>query len=167
MFNKVILAGRLTADPQFSQTTSGVSVARFTVATDRKYADKQTGERKADFINCVAFRNTAEFVSRYFNKGSAIIVEGSLQNNNYTDNNGVKHYAMVVSVDNVSFCGSKNDSNNAQNAPQQPQYNSGTSYSNTQQNGDTTQQNGYQQTMYSNPDIGDYEDVLSDGSIPF
>lgn len=165
--NKAIIYGRVCKDVDFRQTPSGVSVAKFTVAADRKYADKQTGERKADFISCVAFRNTAEFVSRYFNKGSAIIVEGSLQNNNYTDNNGVKHYAMVVNVDNVSFCGSKNDSNNAQNAPQQPQYNSGTSYSSAQQNGNTTQQNGYQQTMYSNPDIGDYEDVLSDGSIPF
>lgn len=167
MFNKVILAGRLTADTQFSQTQSGVSVAKFTVAVDRNYADKQTGERKADFINCVAFRNTAEFVSRYFNKGSAIIVEGRLQNNNYTDNNGVKHYAMVVNVDSVSFCGSKNDANAAQNATQQPQYNQGTSYSNTNQNGYTAQQNGYQNASCRMPDLGDFEEILSDGDTPF
>ena len=85
MLNKVILMGRLTADPELRQTPSGVSSCRFSVAVNRNYTSKETGERQTDFINVVAWRNTAEFVSRYFSKGKMIIVEGSLRNNNYTD----------------------------------------------------------------------------------
>ena len=111
MINKVILMGRLTADPNFSQTQSGVAYCRFTVAVDRKFADKTTGERQADFINVVAWRQTAEFVSKYFSKGKMIIVEGTLRNNNYTDSNGVKHYSYNVIADSVSFGESKSASN--------------------------------------------------------
>ena len=100
MLNKVILMGRLTADPELRQTPSGVSSCRFSVAVNRNYTSKETGERQTDFINVVAWRNTAEFVSRYFSKGKMIIVEGSLRNNNYTDQNGVKHYSMDVQADN-------------------------------------------------------------------
>jgi single-strand DNA-binding protein len=107
MLNKVILMGRLTRDPEFRQTTSGVPVCRFSIAINRQFANKQTGERETDFVDCVAWRNTAEFVSRYFSKGNMILVEGQLRNDNYTDNNGVKHYRMNVFVDNVSFCESK------------------------------------------------------------
>ena len=94
--NKVILVGRLTADPELRQTQSGISSCRFTVAIDRRFADKNTGERQADFITCVAWRQTAEFVSRYFNKGKMICVEGSLRNNNYQDRNhpDITHYTM-------------------------------------------------------------------------
>lgn len=118
--NKVILCGRLTADPELRQTTSGVSTCRFTVAVDRKFADKESGERQADFVTCVAWRQTADFVSKWFNKGKLICVEGSLRNNNYQDKNhsDVTHYTMEVQVDNVEFCGGKNDSGN-NNAPQQ------------------------------------------------
>jgi single-strand DNA-binding protein len=77
--NKVIIIGRLTADPELRQTQSGVSTCKFTIACDRKFADKNTGERQADFITCVTWRQTAEFVSRYFNKGKMIAVEGSLR----------------------------------------------------------------------------------------
>ena len=77
--NKVILVGRLTADPELRQTQSGIASCRFTVAVDRRFADKNTGERQADFITCQAWRQTAEFVSRYFNKGKMIAVEGSLR----------------------------------------------------------------------------------------
>ena len=107
MLNKVILMGRLTRDPEFRQTPSGVPVCRFSIAINRQFANKQTGERETDFIDCDAWRSTAEFVSRYFSKGNMILVEGQLRNNNYTDNNGVKHYSMRVMVDNVSFCESK------------------------------------------------------------
>ena len=110
MLNKVILMGRLTADPELRQTPSGVSSCRFSVAVNRNYTSKETGERQTDFINVVAWRNTAEFVSRYFSKGKMIIVEGSLRNNNYTDQNGVKHYSMDVQADNVSFGESKSAS---------------------------------------------------------
>ena len=103
MINTAILMGRLTADPDSAQTQSGTAYCRFTVAVDRKFADKTTGERQADFISCVAWGKTAEFVSKYFSKGKMIIIEGSLRNNNYTDKNGVKHYSYDVVADNVSF----------------------------------------------------------------
>ena len=81
--NKVILVGRLTADPELRQTQSGIASCRFTVAVDRRFADKNTGERQADFITCVAWRQTAEFISRFFGKGRMIAIEGSLRVRNY------------------------------------------------------------------------------------
>ncbi|MGN1036640.1 MAG: single-stranded DNA-binding protein [Ruminococcus sp.] len=111
MINSVILMGRLTADPDCNQTQSGTAYCRFTVAIDRKFADKTTGQKEADFISCTAWGKTAEFVSKYFSKGKMIIVEGSLRNNNYTDSNGVKHYSYNVVADSVSFGESKSASN--------------------------------------------------------
>ena len=113
--NKVILIGRLCADPEFRQTTSGIAVCRIRLAVDRPKQKDQ--ERQADFIGCTAWRQTAEFVSRYFSKGSKIVVEGSLRNNDYTDNNNVKHYGMDVLVDSVEFGESKSASSGS--APQQ------------------------------------------------
>lgn len=111
--NKVILKGRLTADPELRQTQSGISSCRFTLAVDRKFADKNTGERQADFVSCTAWRSTAEFVSRYFTKGSMILVEGALRTGSYTDKNhsDVTHYTTDVFVDNVEFCESKKKDN--------------------------------------------------------
>lgn len=106
MLNKIILMGRLVADPEIKTTPSGVAVCRFKVAVDRPY--QKDKEKQADFIPCTAWRNTAEFVSKYFSKGKMIIAEGSLRNSDYTDKNGVKHYSMDVQVDNVSFGGDKN-----------------------------------------------------------
>lgn len=114
MLNKVIIMGRLTKDPDFKQTQSGIAMCKFSVAVERQFKDKMTGERQTDFLDCTAFRGTAEFVSRYFSKGNMILVEGNIQNNNYTDNNGVKHYSHNIMVENVSFCGGKNESNAAQ-----------------------------------------------------
>lgn len=111
MINRVVLMGRLTADPDFSQTQNGTAYCRFTVAVERNFADKDTKERQADFINCVAWAKTAEFVSKYFSKGKMIIVEGTLRHNNYTDKNGVKHYSYNVIADNISFGESKSGSN--------------------------------------------------------
>ena len=110
MLNCAVIMGRLTADPELRQTPSGVSVTRFTVAVDRGYV-KSGEERKADFINVVAWRQTAEFVSRYFQKGSMIAVQGSIQTGSY-EKDGVKRYTFEVSADNVSFCGSKSESGN-------------------------------------------------------
>ena len=109
--NKVILIGRLTADPELRQTQSGVASCRFTVAVDRKFADKNTGEKQSDFITCVAWRQTAEFVSRYFNKGKMIALEGSLRTGKYQDKNheDITHYTTEVYVDNVEFVGGKGD----------------------------------------------------------
>lgn len=108
--NKVILVGRLTRDPELRVTQSGISVCSFSVACDRRYV-KQGEERKADFINCIAWRQTGEFVSRYFAKGNRIALEGSLQTRDWTDNDGKKRYATEVIVDNVEFAQSKSETN--------------------------------------------------------
>lgn len=108
MINNTVLMGRLTYEPELKATPSSVSVVRFQLAVDRSY--QKDGERKADFIDCVAWRKTAEFVSKYFSKGSMIAVAGSIQTDNYTDQNGEKRKSIQVVADNVSFCGSKADS---------------------------------------------------------
>ena len=123
--NRVILLGRLTADPELRQTQSGVSSCRFTIAVNRNYADKTTGDRQADFITCVAWRQTSEFISRYFNKGKMICVEGSLRNNNYQDkkHQDITHYGIEVFIDNVEFAGGKNENGqHVQSQGQQPSF---------------------------------------------
>jgi single-strand DNA-binding protein len=100
MLNKVILQGRLTADPELKSTQTGTSVCSFTLAVDRSY-----GEKKADFINCVAWRNTAEFIAKYFGKGKMLIAVGELQVRQYTTNNGEKRYATEVIVNEANFAG--------------------------------------------------------------
>lgn len=120
--NKVVITGRLTADPELKKTQSDVANCRFTVAVDRKFADKETGERQADFITCVAWRQTAEFLCKYFSKGKMICVEGNLRTGSYQDKNheDVTHYTTDVYVDNIEFCGGKNENEGGQNtAPQQ------------------------------------------------
>lgn len=109
MLNMVALMGRLTYEPELKTTPSGVSVIRFQVACDRSY-QSQGQERQADFIDCVAWRQRAEFISRYFHKGSMIAIEGSIQTQNYTDKNGNNRKSVEVVANNVSFCGSKADS---------------------------------------------------------
>jgi single-strand DNA-binding protein len=106
MINKAILVGRLTADPELKSTNSGIAVCSFRVAVDRAYTAK-TGEKQADFINIVAWRNTAEFVAKYFEKGSAIGIDGSIQTRDYTDREGNKRTAFEVVADRVSFVGGK------------------------------------------------------------
>ena len=115
--NKVVLAGRITADPELKQTPTGVSVLSFTVAVNRSYVSKNNdqAERQADFINVVAWRTTAEFISKYFRKGSAICVTGSIQTRTWNDNNGNKRYATEVVADEAMFVESRNsDSSGAQ-----------------------------------------------------
>jgi single-strand DNA-binding protein len=111
--NKVVLSGRLTADVELKQTQNGIAVATFTLAINRRAM--QGKPQETDFINCQAWRGTAEFVSKYFNKGSAICVTGSIQTRSWNDNNGNKRYATEVVVDEVMFVDSRSDS---QNAPQ-------------------------------------------------
>lgn len=112
MLNCAVIMGRLTADPELRTTTTGISVTSFTVAVDRSYV-KPGEDRQADFINVVAWRQTAEFVTRYFRKGSMIAVQGSIQTRNYEDKTGAKRNAFEIIADNVSFCGSKNDGGSA------------------------------------------------------
>lgn len=107
MFNKVILAGRLTRDPELRQTPNGVAVTSFSLAVDKPF--NKDKERAADFFDCVAWRGTADFVSRYFEKGKAILVEGRLQNNDFTNKDGEKRRRVEVLVENVSFIGGKDE----------------------------------------------------------
>lgn len=120
MLNSVILMGRLTADPELKTTSSNLSVLSFSVAVDRNY-QAQGQERQADFINCVAWRQNAEFISRYFRKGQMIAIQGSIQTRSYEDRNGNKRTAVEVVVDRASFCGSKSETGAASaNAYQAP-----------------------------------------------
>lgn len=105
--NKTLLGGRLTSNVELKQTQSGVPVCSFTVAVNRKFAKE--GEQSADFINCIAWRTTAEFISRYFKKGSSIFVEGSIQTRNWTDSAGQKRYVTEVLVDEARFVDSKTE----------------------------------------------------------
>lgn len=108
MINSVVLMGRLTADPELRTTTSGISTSRFTIAVDRDFV-RNGEERQADFIRLVAWRQTAEFICRYFKKGSMIAVTGSIQTGSYDDRNGNRVYTTDIVVDKASFCGSKNE----------------------------------------------------------
>lgn len=106
--NKVILIGRLTKDVELKNTQSGVAVCGFSIAVDRKY--KAEGQPSADFINCTAWKHTAEFVAKYFRKGNRIALEGRIQTRDWVDDNGEKHYATEVVADSVEFCESKQQS---------------------------------------------------------
>ena len=115
MLNKIILMGRLTRDPELRHTQSGAAVASFTLAVDRDIKSKDTGEKATDFIDCVAWRQTGEFVSKYFSKGRMAVVEGRLQIRDWTDKDGSKRRAAEVVADNVYFGDSKQDSGAAGN----------------------------------------------------
>ncbi len=110
MLNKIFVMGRLTRDPELRHTQSGTAVAAFTLAVDRDFKDKTTGEKVTDFIDCVAWRNTGEFVSKYFSRGRMAVVEGRLQLRDWTDQNGNKRRSAEVIVDQVYFGDSKRDS---------------------------------------------------------
>lgn len=176
--NSIHITGRLCADPELRQTPSGVAACRFRVAVNRRFANKQTGEREADFINISCWRNTAEFVSRYFHKGSMIIVEGSLRNNDYTDQNGVKHYSMEVLADNVTFGESKRSAQENgggyQGAYQQPAYAQPAPAQSAPAYQQPAAQPAPQAPAANNApgamqlgDLGDFEEILSDGEVPF
>jgi len=107
MLNKIFLMGRLTRDPELRRTQNGTPVASFTLAVDRDFKDKATGERSTDFIDVTAWRQTAEFVSRYFTRGRMAVVEGRLQINLWTDRDGSKRRSVQVVADSVYFGDSK------------------------------------------------------------
>ena len=109
MLNKIFIMGRLTRDPELRHTQTGTAVATFSLAVDRDFKDKSTGERSTDFINVVAWRQTGEFVSRYFTKGRMAVVEGRLQMRDWTDKDGNKRTTAEVVADNVYFGDSKRD----------------------------------------------------------
>lgn len=151
MINNVTIMGRLTADPELRQTPNGVSTCAFSVAVDRDYVP-QGQEWQTDFISVVAWRQTAEFVSKYFSKGKLIAVVGQLRTRTYDDKRypDVKHYVMELYADTVSFCGDKAASNTQQTAqPQTPAQNVQSAPAPTYQ----------QQNMF--------DDVIGGGDLPF
>ena len=109
MLNRIILMGRLTRDPELRQTQSGASVANFSLAVDRDFKDKQTGEKTTDFIDIVAWRSSAEFVSRFFTKGRMAVVEGRLQIHDWKDKDGNNRHSAEVVADNIYFGDSRKD----------------------------------------------------------
>lgn len=103
MLNRIVLMGRLTRDPELRRTGSGIAVASFSLAVDRDFGSKESGEKETDFIDIVAWRNTAEFVSRYFTKGRMAVVSGRLQLRDWTDKDGARRRSAEVVADNVYF----------------------------------------------------------------
>lgn len=153
-FNKVILVGNLTADPELKQTPSGVSVCRFTIAVQRRFGGRnEQGQTTADFFNVVAWRQSAEFVSRFFKKGNAILICGQLQNNNWTDTQGVKHYSVEVVADEVTFADSKRGD--------------GATAPSAGSNGSQYTPDSYGSPAYSSSSAPDFEEVTGEDNLPF
>mgnify|MGYP002520977606 FL=1 len=111
MLNHVVIMGRMVRDPELRQLDNGTSVTSFSVAVDRNYVDKNTNERQADFLNVVAWRQTADFVCKYFHQGDMIALEGTLQSRKYTDKDNNNRIAIEIVASNISFCGGKNGGN--------------------------------------------------------
>ena len=109
-FNKVILGGRLTADPELKTTQSGIAVVSFSIAVNRRFTKGSAQQSETDFFNVTAWRQTADFVSRYFKKGSSICVVGTIQNSTWTDQQGAKHYRTDIVDDEVMFVDSRSES---------------------------------------------------------
>ena len=122
MLNQIIIQGRLTAAPDLRRTPNDVAVCSFTVAVDRDHKPNDDGEKQADFINCVAWRQTAEFITKYFVKGSAICIVGSIQTRKYTDKNGNNRIAVEVLADEATFVESKKNTAEGAEMPEAEHY---------------------------------------------
>ncbi len=165
MLNRVILMGRLVADPELKTTPAGVSVTSFRIAVERSYV-KTGEERKADFFDIVCWRGTAEFVCRYFGKGSLIAVEGQLQSRTYQAKDGSNRYVVEVVADNISFTGERRDNsgNYGQSYNNQSSYGSQSSYDNRSYVPDAPVQ---APTSYSSGTDSDFQDMPLDEDLPF
>ena len=150
MLNVAVLMGRLVADPELKHTPSDIAVTRFTIAVNRNFA-KSAEERKTDFIDIVAWRNTAEFVCKYFRKGQLIAVDGSIQTGSYQDKDGIKRKTFEIVANNVNFAESKRDSEQAASSFGTP--------SNESKNPDFS--------TYSNGNDDDFQTIESDEDLPF
>lgn len=146
MLNVAVLTGRLVADPELRHTPNDVAVTSFTIAVNRKYS-RNAEERQTDFIDIVAWRNTAEFVCKYFKKGQLISVEGSIQTRSYQDKDGNKRKAFEVVANNVHFVESKKDSSN--------------------ENSDFIEKPNESFAEYSNGNDSDFQTIESDDDLPF
>ena len=149
-FNKVILIGNMTADPELKQTAAGISVCSFSIAINRRFTKGEQNQQTVDFINIVTWRQNAEFVSRYFKKGNPILVCGQLQTRTWTDNQGQKRYATEVVADEVTFVSP------AANG-QAPAAQQGASYS----------PDAYGAQSFSNAAAASFEEIPSDSDLPF
>lgn len=171
MLNRVILMGRITQDLELKQTPNGTSVLSFSVAVERSFA-RQGEERQTDFINCVAWRQQAEFISKYFGKGRMIAIEGNLRTRNYDDKNGVKHYVTEVFVDNASFTGEKSSVRSdgytqAEISEMDERAMAAQKSSGEQPSAPIHGQNKPAAKSSNIGDLADYEDILSDDGVPF
>ena len=124
MINRVVLVGRITRDPETQQTNTGIPYVRFTLAVNRPFKD-QNGERQADFINCVAWRNQAENLCKYCGKGSMISVQGRISSRSYDAQDGSKRYVTEVVANNITFLSSKNSGNGGNSVDSMPDYSMG------------------------------------------
>lgn len=147
MFNKAILIGRITADPELKSTNTGLHVCSFSLAVDRRFSGRD-GERKADFLNITTWRQQAEFVCKYFHKGDAMGVEGTIQSRNYEDKTGAKRTAVEIVADSVFFVGSKGSGSNAASAAM-------------------PRGESQQPVAFANGDVSDFEEVETDSDLPF
>ena len=145
MLNHISLMGRLTRDPELRYTQSGTAVASFSLAVERDFGSRESGERQTDFIDCVAWRQTGEFVSKYFSKGNMAAVSGRLQIRDWNDKEGNKRRSAEVVVDNVYFCESKKSRDSGASAGSVPA--------------------GYQQAAASGSAFAELDD--DDGQLPF
>jgi single-strand DNA-binding protein len=150
-FNKVILIGNMTADPELKQTTSGVSVCSFSIAVNRRFAKPDQAQQNVDFINVVTWRQQADFVSRYFKKGNPILICGQLQTRSWNDAQGQKRYATEVVADEVSFVApaSQNGQTSANNA-----------------SGSYTP-DAYGAPAFNSAPSANFEEIPNDGDLPF
>ena len=151
-FNKVILIGNMTADPELKQTTGGTSVCSFSIAVNRRFAKADQGQQNVDFINIVTWRQQAEFVSRYFKKGNPILICGQLQTRSWNDNQGQKRYATEVVADEVSFVAPAGQNGTGAPAP----VNGGSTYT----------PEAYGASTYNNAGAN-FEEIPNDGDLPF
>lgn len=164
MLNKIVLMGRLTRDPELRKTTSGTAVASFSLAVDRNFKNKETGEKETDFIDIVAWRNTAEFVGKYFSKGRMAIVEGRLQIRPWEDRQGNKRRSAEVVADNVYFGDSKQSDGGYQQTAYDSGYNSGHGIPEDRSHVDSG--GGY--PSYPPSDYGDFSEIGGeDEDLPF
>lgn len=162
--NKVILMGRLTRDPEMRQTTNGTTMARFTIAVDRRFANRD-GQRQTDFISCTAWRQQAEFLCRYFHKGNMVAVIGNLQSRSWDGADGKKNYATDVIVDEVYFTGEKTQGGGyqggfQQNSYQQNSYQQPQQFNQSQPQSIPQQSGGFDDDDFGFSSFGDSEDDL-------
>ena len=160
MLNHIVIMGRLTRDPELRRTGSGIAVASFTVAVDRDFGGRDGGEKETDFIDCVAWRHTGEFVSKYFTKGSMIVVSGRLQIRGWTDKDGNKRRTAEVVADNCYFGESKRDQGNA--------YGGGNTYGGNSYGGNSYggNQGGYGGNNYGQQQSGGFGGYAQPASAP-